>query len=221
MELIAEESRVRCLWGDRPESEEYLRRFPAQATALQTLLPDIDSQAAMAGRGQSDAVCPEASQQDTAELSTLRLKDAGEEMEGAGRRPAKGEAGGTLDGSLAGGLRRLGRYRVERLLGSGGFGQVFLAWDDDLQRQVAVKVATRELREEDADSYLAEARVVARLDHPHIVPVFDVGRTAEGQFYIVSKLIEGSDLASRIQEQRLTFLVSAMPANGRGLFSLA
>jgi len=71
----------------------------------------------------------------------------------------------------------IGRYRVEKVLGQGGFGLVYLAHDDQLQRLVAIKVPHRKLvdRPEAAEAYLTEARTVANLDHPHIVPVFDVG----------------------------------------------
>ena len=87
----------------------------------------------------------------------------------------------------------IGRYRVERLLGQGGFGLVFLAHDEQLDRQIAVKVPHARLieRPEDAELYLAEARTVALLDHPHIVPVYDVGGTAERPCFIVSKYVEG------------------------------
>ena len=93
----------------------------------------------------------------------------------------------------------IGRYRVEKLLGEGGFGRVYLAHDEQLQRFVAVKVPYRQLvsRPEDADAYLTEARTVANLDHPNIVPVYDVGSTADCPFFIVSKYIEGSTLAKR------------------------
>jgi len=98
----------------------------------------------------------------------------------------------------------IGRYRVVKVLGEGGFGRVYLAHDDQLNRPVAIKVPLQQrlARPEEAEAYLAEARVLASLDHPNIVPVHDVGRTADGQCYVVSKLIEGSDLAQKLQEAR-------------------
>jgi eukaryotic-like serine/threonine-protein kinase len=99
---------------------------------------------------------------------------------------------------------RIGRYRIERLLGQGGFGLVFLAYDEQLDRLVAVKVphAERLACPGDADAYLAEARIVASLEHPHIVPVYDVGGTAENPFFVVSKYVEGTDLAARLKNAR-------------------
>jgi eukaryotic-like serine/threonine-protein kinase len=101
---------------------------------------------------------------------------------------------------------RIGRYLVQRLLGEGGFGRVYLAHDDQLQRIVAVKVPHRHLvaRPEDAEAYLAEARTVANLDHPHIVPVYDVGGTEDCPCFIVSKYIDGTDLKARIKTTRLS-----------------
>ena len=74
---------------------------------------------------------------------------------------------------------KIGRYRVEGLLGEGGFGKVYLARDDQLDRSVAIKVPhpKRFAHVADAQAYLAEARVLASLDHPNIVPVYDVGTT--------------------------------------------
>src|SRR5947208_7877242 len=101
----------------------------------------------------------------------------------------------------------IGRYRVEKLLGKGGFGCVYLARDEQLQRGVAVKTPHPHLvtRPEDADAYLTEARTVAGLDHPHIVPVFDVGSTDTCPCFIVSKYIAGSTLAQRIKDDRPSF----------------
>jgi serine/threonine protein kinase len=98
----------------------------------------------------------------------------------------------------------IGRYRIEKILGQGAFGTVYLAHDDELRRPVAIKVPNRERVSSpaEAEEYLAEARVVARLDHSHIVPVFDVGRTEDGLCFVVSKLIEGRDLAQQIKSAR-------------------
>jgi formylglycine-generating enzyme required for sulfatase activity len=99
---------------------------------------------------------------------------------------------------------RLGRYRVVGVLGRGAFGVVYRAYDDDLQRDVAIKVPHphRVTSAEDVAFYLAEARTLAGLDHPNIVPVYDLGRTEDGLCFVVSKLVEGSDLAQRLRQGR-------------------
>jgi serine/threonine protein kinase/formylglycine-generating enzyme required for sulfatase activity len=99
----------------------------------------------------------------------------------------------------------IGRYRIERVLGEGGFGIVYLAYDPQLQRLVAVKVPHRRLvsRPEDAEPYLTEARTVAKLDHPNIVPVYDVGNSVDYPCFVVSKYIEGTTLAQRFRNAPL------------------
>jgi serine/threonine protein kinase len=102
---------------------------------------------------------------------------------------------------------KFGRYTILRRLGKGGFGVVFVALDEDLDRLVAIKVPRPErvLQPEDIEAYLEEARILASLDHSHIVPVYDVGRTDDGLCFVVSKYIEGSDLATKIKESRPGF----------------
>ncbi len=109
------------------------------------------------------------------------------------------------------GVTQRGRYRLDRVLGEGAFGRVYLGFDDELQRQVAIKVPTkaRFQKPEDAEAYLAEARTVASLDHPHIVSVYDMGRTDDGSIYVVSKYIKGSTLEHRIKAGRPTERESA------------
>ena len=101
--------------------------------------------------------------------------------------------------------QRLGSYQVLRLLGKGGFGAVYLAYDDELQRQVAIKVPHRErvAKPEDAEAYLAEARILGSFNHPHIVPVHVVGRTENGLCFMVTRFIEGTDLAHHSKGARL------------------
>lgn len=106
---------------------------------------------------------------------------------------------------------RIGRYRIQRVLGKGGFGMVYQARDEQLNRLVAIKVPHAKLisRPEDAATYVNEARMVANLDHAGIVPVYDVGSADQFPCYIVSKFIEGSDLATRSQQHRMKFSQSA------------
>jgi serine/threonine protein kinase/formylglycine-generating enzyme required for sulfatase activity len=124
---------------------------------------------------------------------------------------ASGDALSANDALSADDPVAIGRYRVLRRLGAGGFGQVYLARDDDLDRPVAIKVAHpwRVARPGDVELFLAEARTLARLDHPGIVPVFDVGRIDGGSCYVVSRYIEGSDLAARIGQERPSWRESA------------
>lgn len=119
-----------------------------------------------------------------------------------------GSPGGTPSGDSSALVMptEIGRYRIERVLGEGGFGLVFLAFDEQLQRQVAIKVRHPDLMADSStnEAYLIEARTVANLDHPHIVPVYDVGSTAEFPCYVVSKFIDGTDLAKRLKKSRYT-----------------
>ena len=105
----------------------------------------------------------------------------------------------------------IGRYQVIRALGQGAFGRVFLARDADLERQVAIKVPLN--RDSgaimDLELYLNEARVLARLSHPNIVPVHDVGHTDDGRGFVVSMFVSGGDLAARLKLGRPAFAESA------------
>ncbi len=92
---------------------------------------------------------------------------------------------------------QLGRYIIEGVLGSGGFGTVYRARDDQLQRDVAIKVPHPHRVRTDAERrlYLSEARTLASLDHPGIVPVYDFGVLEDGRCFVVSKLVPGTSLA--------------------------
>ncbi|MBM7770229.1 putative Ser/Thr protein kinase [Actinokineospora baliensis] len=88
-------------------------------------------------------------------------------------------------------------------LGQGGFGTVFLARQDRLHRDVAVKVDNRVLQtDRDRDRFLREARAAARLSgHPHVVNVYDAGVTADGRPYIVMELCTGGSLADVLAQR--------------------
>jgi len=117
--------------------------------------------------------------------------------------PEPGACGVTtikLGASMRAGLKLSGRYALQRLLGRGGMGEVWGGVDEQLDRPVAVKV----LREHFADWELTErfrreARIAARLQHPGITVVHDVG-SDNGQLFIIMELLHGRDLAAILAE---------------------
>jgi len=125
-------------------------------------------------------------------------------------QPEHGEQGGTAAGSPLF-PASIGRYKVTSVLGQGGFGRVYLAYDAELDRPVAIKVPVTEGAAAfiDVEAYLDEARILARLSHPNIVPVYDAGRTDDGLCYVVSKFIDGGDLAGRLSRSRYSFIAAA------------
>jgi serine/threonine-protein kinase PpkA len=90
-------------------------------------------------------------------------------------------------------------YRIERLIGQGGMATVYLARQLSLDRLVAIKLMVPEASAEEtqAQRFESEARVIARLEHPHIVGIHEVGRTGEGQLYYVMPFLPNGDLAHR------------------------
>jgi serine/threonine protein kinase len=96
---------------------------------------------------------------------------------------------------------RIGRFRVSQLVGVGSFGLVYLAHDDRLDRPVAIKVPhqARLSSPEGIEAHLSEARTVAKLDHPNIVPVYDVGCAEGFPFFVVSKYVQGCSMARRLK----------------------
>ncbi|MEA2378092.1 MAG: eukaryotic-like serine/threonine-protein kinase [Thermoleophilaceae bacterium] len=90
----------------------------------------------------------------------------------------------------------LGRYRLERRLGAGGFGVVWLGWDEKLEREVAVKAIPRE--DGSGERVEREARAAARLNHPGIVAVYELA-SDEHNVYLVSELVRGRTLAELVR----------------------
>ena len=91
-----------------------------------------------------------------------------------------------------------GRYRVERELGRGGMGVVYLAVDTQLGRRVAIKVLPPAVDPEHAERFLREVRVLSSLQHPHIVPLHDAGTTVDGLTWYSMPYVEGGSLRDRI-----------------------
>jgi tRNA A-37 threonylcarbamoyl transferase component Bud32 len=93
-----------------------------------------------------------------------------------------------------------GRYRLDAQIGAGGMSTVYRAFDQTLERQVAIKLMHREIASDSdqLERFRREARAVAQLSHPHIVGVIDAGED-EGRPYIVFEYVEGETLKERIR----------------------
>ena len=100
----------------------------------------------------------------------------------------------------------VGRYRLGAELGRGGMGRVYSAFDEEIGREVAVKVLLPEaaLTRDDLDRFVLETRVTGQLEHPGIVPVYDVGVTEDGQVYLVMKKVEGRPLSRVVADDDLS-----------------
>ena len=96
-----------------------------------------------------------------------------------------------------------GRYVLAESLGSGGMAEVYLAHDEVLDRDVALKVLRSQyVRDEEfAERFRREARSAARLSHPNIVQVYDRGETEDGTCYIAMEYVSGGTLKKRIEEK--------------------
>ncbi|MBL8189697.1 MAG: serine/threonine protein kinase, partial [Acidobacteria bacterium] len=102
--------------------------------------------------------------------------------------------------------RRIGPYRLTRLIGRGGMGTVYQAVrdDDQFQQQVALKLIKRGMDTDFVrERFLRERQILASLDHPHIARLFDGGTTPDGLPYFVMELVEGSPITKYCHDRRL------------------
>lgn len=170
LEFLAEEFAARLRSGENPNIEQYVSDYPEHADQIRELFPVI-LQFEFAKTNQTE--------------ETQLLRNAP-----TNQRPP---------GEPSDAPQQVGRYLIRRPLGSGGFGTVFLGWDAELERAVAIKVPHQSRRPElNVVDFIREAKIVASLDHPHIVPVYDAGQTEDGTCYIVSKYVDGLSLDAHL-----------------------
>jgi serine/threonine protein kinase len=103
---------------------------------------------------------------------------------------------------MVGDIQQLGRYRILEELSKGGFATVYRALDTTLEREVALKVLDPLLMRDDAwvGRFRREARAVARLNHPHIVTIYEIDE-ADGRLFIIMELVERPSLKNLITER--------------------
>ena len=115
-----------------------------------------------------------------------------------------------LQGALA------DRYRIEREIGAGGMATVYLAQDLRHDRKVALKVLRPELSAViGAERFLAEIKLTANLQHPHILPLFDSGE-ADGCLFYVMPFVEGESLRDRLNREKQLPVADAVRIAARG-----
>jgi len=96
--------------------------------------------------------------------------------------------------------RRVGSCVLAARLGVGAMGRVYLARHEGLQKDVVVKLAREGLPPKIEQRFLREARAAARIDHPSVIRVHDVGRTADGIPFMVMEHVDGEDLEARLRQ---------------------
>ena len=126
------------------------------------------------------------------------------------------------------GFGQVGRFQIRLVLGEGGYGQVYRAFDPHLEREVALKVLKpNRLGQKSLERFYREARAAARLDHPNIVALHDAGRD-DGRCWIAYQLVTGRTLSAVRDLERLSVIESVRivrdlalglhHAHGRGVF---
>ena len=99
--------------------------------------------------------------------------------------------------------RRIGRYRLKAPIGKGGMGEVWLAWDGLLQRNVALKLLRTggDTGPEAVARFEGEALAASQLQSPHVIQIFDYGASEDGLYYIAMEYLNGVDLQTHVEQQ--------------------
>jgi tRNA A-37 threonylcarbamoyl transferase component Bud32 len=171
VDLIAEEYRVRSLWGDRPSHSEFVARFPAGQVRLHETLIEIDREL-------------KAEENDSRERPRTKA------------RPSRSlTIGPEIHGEP---LLSHHDFALKRMIGSGAMGKVYLAWQHSEERAVALKFLRKSFLDQFpvVQRFLGEARTIAKLRHCHIVEAHGLGRTSAGAYFFVMELVAGPNLAT-------------------------
>ncbi|HEY0658795.1 MAG TPA: protein kinase, partial [Pyrinomonadaceae bacterium] len=105
--------------------------------------------------------------------------------------------------------KKLGRYKIQKKIGAGGMGEVYLAYDEQLDRNVALKVLLPEFccDSERVQRFKSEAKAASSLNHPSIITIYEIGEEDE-QLYIATEFIDGETLREKIDKGELSFFDS-------------
>jgi eukaryotic-like serine/threonine-protein kinase len=179
--LLALEIELRCNGGERPAPGDYEQRFPDHGELIRAVFAEAQSVEYESGSAGEPSTVP----------PTRSPSEGGPEVD------ERAQVAAVPSPPLP---ERIGRYRVCGEIGRGGFGKVYLAQDDVMNRPVAIKVPSPELLASQSarDLFLSEARSAGRLQHEGIVCAHDFGQEADDTCYIVYEFIKGTSLEKRI-----------------------
>src|SRR4051812_27130469 len=213
LDLIYGELLLREQHGEAPETDEYLRRFPQYEAALRRQL--LLHRALACGSLRLTDVSAAAGPATTGAATLPPPPDLASPFHAAhgtkgGANVVTANSRGAAAGRSAGDApRTIGRFRVERLLGEGGFARVFLAYDPALDRRVAIKVPHEGYRS--SDFLRREAVVAGKLKHPGIVQIYEIcpnpsfsPQPGDPSAYVVMQYVEGMNLAKKLETEKVS-----------------
>ena len=208
-QLIRQEYRVRRLSHDKPDRDEYVRRFPS-FTELPSILDEVDD---AVNSGAADS-CTRPTAHDptlTSRRTSIRCAHCHHRID-ISARPTGGVVhckvcGGDFQlvaGSASTARTHVAHFELIEQLGRGSFGTVWRARDTRLHRDIAVKIPRIDrLDSSEAEQFLREGRTAAQLKHPNIVRVYEAGSDDSTPF-IVSDIVHGVPLSDWLADQRPT-----------------
>jgi len=97
---------------------------------------------------------------------------------------------------------KLGRYPMTGHLGAGGMGEVLQVRDEDIGREMAAKVILGQAGQGTLAKFVREGQITGQLEHPNIVPLYELGMTPDKRIYFTMKRVEGDDLAALLEAER-------------------
>ncbi len=176
--------------GRSPDRAEWMARYPERAEEIAAFLDEQDRLLRL-----TEPLRPT-----TGELAASDPEPAAG-MTGSGPTAGQDPVEGSADYPSGTRVRYIGDYELLDEIARGGMGVVFRARQRSLNRPVALKMLLDESLASEADErrFRREAEAAANLDHPHIVPIFEVGRH-DGRSYFSMKMVEGGSLAERLPD---------------------
>jgi len=173
LEIIEEEYRVRCRFGDRPSHESFVSHFKGRRAEVALRLGKVDREL----RDEDDAGASTRSAHVESRPRTQRRSDPDP------RAPLS-----------------FSDYSLQEMIGAGRMGKVYRSWQRSLERTVAVKYLRKSFQAnpDAVERFVNEAKVVSQLRHPRIVRIDGLGRTPAGGYFIAMDFVDGADLSTHL-----------------------